>query len=165
MGADLTQNGVRPVDEEGCQKICLKNKDCNGYSFVISKNWCWPKSSINETVANQNISSGVLRRMNKNSLLNRTLIYEQDLENYYRQSWFAWLNNKVEGNINEVDNIVLIEGDGKSGGFKGNLSIDCMENNARWLVKNGQTKVPNEVYRRLGQVFCNGSIKIGLNGD
>ena len=59
MGGDLTQNGYRNVTFDQCQRICLENNQCVAVSYVIEKNWCWPKGSVPATLANPSIASAV----------------------------------------------------------------------------------------------------------
>jgi hypothetical protein len=45
LGGDLTQQGIRGISLEECEHICISASDCAGVSYVISKQWCWPKAS------------------------------------------------------------------------------------------------------------------------
>jgi hypothetical protein len=158
VGGDLTSNGFKGVNEKECQEICLKNEDCTGYSFVSQKNWCFPKNSTSKTIQNSKVTSGFLRRFNQESLNKYTIIYEQDLENYYSQWWFVvHINNSGSG---DGVSTVFVKGDGKSGDFYGNLLIQCSSKTASWLLRGGVAEVPDEVYLRLGKAYCGENIRL-----
>ncbi len=158
VGGDLTENGFKGVNEKECQEICLTNGACTGYSFVSKKNWCFLKDSTSQTIRNSKVTSGFLRRFNQESLNEYTMIYEQDLENYYSQWWFV-----VHINIPDPGDGVstfFVKGDGKSGDFYGNLLVQCSAKTARWLLKSGVAEVPEEVYLRLGKAYCGENIRL-----
>lgn len=45
VGADLTQKGIQNITFDECQEICTEYVQCKAVSYVISRQWCWPKSS------------------------------------------------------------------------------------------------------------------------
>ena len=146
VGGDLKKDGFRGVNEKECQEICLKTVACTGYSFASKKNWCFLKDSTSQTIQNSEIKSGFLRKFSQESLNEFTMIYEQDLENYYKQWWFV-----VRINIPDPGDglsTLFVKGDGKSGDFFGNLLIQCSAKTARWLLKGGVAEVPEELYLR-----------------
>ncbi|MDB0071643.1 PAN/Apple domain-containing protein [Planktomarina temperata] len=158
VGGDLTENGFKGVNEKECQEICLENGACTGYSFVSQKNWCFLKDSTSQTIQNSEVTSGFLRRFNRESLNEYTMIYEQDLEMNYRQWWFV-VNIDLPDLEDEVT-VVVVKGDGKLGDFYGNLLVNCKNKTARWLLKGGVAEVPKELYLRLGKVYCGENIRL-----
>ena len=158
VGGDLTKDGFRGVNEKECQEICLETVACTGYSFASKKNWCFLKDSTSQTIQNSEITSGFLRKFSQESLNEFTMIYEQDLENYYKQWWFV-----VRINIPDPGDglsTLFVKGDGKSGDFYGNLLIQCSAKTARWLLKGGVAEVPEELYLRLAKVYCGENIRL-----
>lgn len=43
QGADLLVNGIRGISLDECERQCLAAFDCAALSYVIGKQWCWPK--------------------------------------------------------------------------------------------------------------------------
>ena len=158
VGGDLTENGFRGVNEKECQSICLKNDACTGYSFVNDKNWCFPKDKTSQTSKNSEVTSGFLRRLNKKSLDTYSVIYEQNLENYYSQ-WWSVINIDMP-DLEDGVTTVFVKGDGKLGDFYGNLLVNCTTKTARWLLKGGVAEVPSEVYLRLGKAHCGENLRL-----
>ncbi|MEM7693579.1 MAG: PAN/Apple domain-containing protein [Pseudomonadota bacterium] len=57
-GADYNHQGIRPVSHERCRAICQGDRNCRGYSYVPSSNWCWPKHYITGRTPRQGVISG-----------------------------------------------------------------------------------------------------------
>ena len=51
VGNDLTQTGVRGISFDDCKQVCLASHTCGAVSYVIEKNWCWPKSAAGDRKA------------------------------------------------------------------------------------------------------------------
>lgn len=49
-GADLTKDGYRGVTIEQCEAICMGDTACKGYTYIVQKKWCWPKSSTDNPI-------------------------------------------------------------------------------------------------------------------
>jgi uncharacterized caspase-like protein len=58
-GNDLTASGYRPVSLEDCEALCMGNSNCKAYTYVVEKQWCWPKSAATQTLANSNMISAL----------------------------------------------------------------------------------------------------------
>lgn len=59
VGHDLTDQGFRGVSFAQCKEICLQAPSCGAVSYVIEKQWCWPKASGAKTRAAPGILSAV----------------------------------------------------------------------------------------------------------
>jgi hypothetical protein len=59
IGNDLTKKGFRGVSFEECQSICLQYDYCKAVSYVISKQWCWPKTGVTGTKSSTDVVSAV----------------------------------------------------------------------------------------------------------
>ena len=49
-GGDLTQDGYKNIQLSQCEAICTADDECRGYTYLVSKSWCWPKSSETQTI-------------------------------------------------------------------------------------------------------------------
>ncbi len=59
VGRDLTPSGLKGISFEQCKEICLTTRTCSAVSYVISKQWCWPKSSGADSKSSPGILSAV----------------------------------------------------------------------------------------------------------
>ena len=48
FGGDLTESGYQDVLIEECAAICAVDDQCRGYTYVLDRNWCWPKHDISK---------------------------------------------------------------------------------------------------------------------
>ncbi|MGR3506322.1 MAG: hypothetical protein ACU0B7_10680 [Paracoccaceae bacterium] len=55
-GGDMTSTGLRGIDLGTCLSICEADRRCLAISYVVDKQWCWPKSKIGEP----NMTNGVI---------------------------------------------------------------------------------------------------------
>ncbi len=61
FGGDILQSGVRGVTVSECESFCRASDACLGYSYVISKSWCWPKGAIGALSPKTGVVSGIKR--------------------------------------------------------------------------------------------------------
>ncbi|WIV52057.1 PAN domain-containing protein [Marivivens sp. LCG002] len=76
FGGDLTQQGYRNVSMSQCDAICRSNPSCAAWSYVISTNWCWPKSRV----TNMSISDDVISSIIDYSRIDQTIFDRPFLE-------------------------------------------------------------------------------------
>jgi hypothetical protein len=58
-GNDLTTRGIKGITFEQCQRECLAYQDCKAVSYVVSSQWCWPKSGITSTTQRDGVVSAI----------------------------------------------------------------------------------------------------------
>lgn len=58
-GNDLTTTGIKGITFEQCQRGCLDDQNCIAVSYVVSSQWCWPKSGITSTTQRSGLVSAV----------------------------------------------------------------------------------------------------------
>lgn len=58
-GNDLTTRGIKGITLEQCQRECLAYQDCKAVSYVVSSQWCWPKSGITSTTQRTGVVSAI----------------------------------------------------------------------------------------------------------
>ena len=65
FGDDITQMGYKGISIQDCQLICLENEECTAYSYIKSKEWCFPKVGTGQQKENPDVISGVLIDISK----------------------------------------------------------------------------------------------------
>jgi len=58
-GMDIYGDGIRNTSFGECKRICQLDKRCKSFSWVRSKQWCWPKHEVPRPVSRPGIVSGV----------------------------------------------------------------------------------------------------------
>ncbi|WP_394207122.1 hypothetical protein [Paracoccus litorisediminis] len=58
-GGDLAPNGLKGLSAADCEQVCAIDARCTGYSYVIDRQWCWPKSGFGTAVKRQGVMSGI----------------------------------------------------------------------------------------------------------
>ena len=58
-GGDLTRNGWRNITLEQCESQCSAMQSCAGVSYVVAKQWCWPKEPSGRVVTRPGVISSV----------------------------------------------------------------------------------------------------------
>ena len=51
LGGDLTQAGYRGISVGDCEAICAASDECEGYTYVLGKNWCFPKHDVSRPLS------------------------------------------------------------------------------------------------------------------
>lgn len=57
LGADLTENGIRNISMDQCELQCMAYSDCLAVSYVIDKQWCWPKGAGGQITQSEKVMS------------------------------------------------------------------------------------------------------------
>lgn len=57
-GYDLLPRGLQNTSLEECRYVCLSSSNCRAFSWVIEKNWCFPKYGTGQTKQQWGIISG-----------------------------------------------------------------------------------------------------------
>ena len=65
FGDDITPMGYKGISIQDCQLICLENEECTAYSYIKSKEWCFPKVGTGQQKENPDVISGVLIDISK----------------------------------------------------------------------------------------------------
>ena len=65
FGDDITALGNKGISVQDCQLICLENEECTAYSYIESKDWCFPKAGTGQQKENSDVTSGVLIDISK----------------------------------------------------------------------------------------------------
>jgi hypothetical protein len=58
-GGDLDQTGIRGISLGQCEQLCAENPRCVALSYVVDKQWCWPKAELGARRADYGITSAV----------------------------------------------------------------------------------------------------------
>ena len=61
FGGDLVQSGIRNISLAYCEQLCRANDACQAYTFVLAKNWRWPKGSVGTLTYKSGAVSGIKR--------------------------------------------------------------------------------------------------------
>lgn len=58
-GGDFENKGVRGISLDECEQICTALPQCWAVSYVVKKNWCWPKGAGGEVKYKAGVISSV----------------------------------------------------------------------------------------------------------
>jgi hypothetical protein len=65
FGDDLTLMGIKGISLTECEANCYYDSSCKAYSYIKSKEWCFPKVGTGQQKENPDVISGVLIDISK----------------------------------------------------------------------------------------------------
>lgn len=60
-GFDIFPRGLKNMTLEQCRSVCNGNSACVAFTWVIQKNWCFPKHDVGQLIKQNGVISGVHR--------------------------------------------------------------------------------------------------------